>query len=277
MGVTDYIPLTTGWYQRRYKKYLRRLGRKASAVVFLEYPDKQVVPWPAEWDEDLQGWVLPNGLTVYPRGKGGEPKRMAGVDVVYAYAPNAGVISTEASLLGRALEFNDFTPVDETGQAIDTEELAQRAPNPGQTASDQAVADGGLTGAGATDRIGTPDAESVLERTGAADAVTNFPLYHAVEYELSDADEFDPAPVDASDARLAAEKKKQAARDESELMKYAGLALAAGVILALVVVGFIWLINQIQVGGGGGAESGGGVIFGSLQTTVTLLGGGFGA
>lgn len=231
--VREYIPGTQARRDRLLHEILQKEAAKGDVLVELEYPDGSVSLKPAAWNDEYQMWVTGDGHPVIPRGEGGGAKQLGrGIPIVRAYAPNAAPVSTEAALIARAEEEGEFVPVGEDGQpAIDRGDLKPGHAGNGATA----VADGGNV-----------------------EVVDHVPTY-GVEFSLADADRYDPNPVSAQDVELAIDKAESAGEDEGQILRYVAYGAAATLAIVLILLGAIWLMNQI-----GGSSGGGGTIMNYL-------------
>ena len=222
---------------------LRKLAGKGDGVVLLEWQDGTVTPETLSWNSEVDAWEIPRlDKRIFPRGKGGDPKRLMGADVVYAYADVPAPVSTETAILGRALNEEQTVETDANGQP--TEPVA--SDEPGEDVADPsdpgAVADGG-------------QAVKFSSNNPAVNETPNYPVkgltWDAIEISLRDAVEYDPYPADESDARKAAEWAELSARDQGKMLRYLayGFGAAAGFVVLLMVV--IWLLGQIGDGSTG--------------------------
>jgi hypothetical protein len=238
--IRQYVPFTTARRQRLFNIGLQNLANDADALCQMEWQDGKETLHKAEWDQDLEGWELVDvDKRVLPRGRGGDPKLLYGVPVIRAYSEEAAPISTEAALLARALEEEEYVEADEDGHP--TEPVARD--EPGEDVVD------------ATDPDAVADGGTLTSARSTANRVPNFPAagqtWDAVEYSLRDAAEYDPNPVNEADARKAAEWAELSAWDSSEILRYImyGAGGAVG-ILALFVI-LIWFLGQIGDGSTG--------------------------
>lgn len=263
MSLASYIPFTAARQKRKIrsnlKKYMGRYARQGDALGEVEYPDGKVVYVPVEWNSETDKWETPGGKMFFPRGKGGGPKMIAGsIPLVRLYAPNAGVISTEACLIAGAQETDQYESLDETGEPIEETEPAP-TPEAGDDGLAEPVADGGVVGNG---RV-VEDHE--------ADRRTDYPC-DGVEIEFSDASEYDPYPVRQSDVRSAVDHARRAGSKQGKMLRYLGYGAAGAVAIVLLILGFIWLLGQIGSGSGAEGAGGGGGLPMSLSVTADLVG-----
>jgi hypothetical protein len=225
----EYIPGTAARADRLLHKGVAGKD-KGDILVELEYPDGKVSLVPAEWNDEYMAWVTVRGRLVYPRGEGRKVITLGNTDLVRAYAPNAGAISTEAALVATAQETEEFTPIGPDGEPL-PDDPADLDPE----RADQVMTDGG--------------------DLAVADRRTDFPLYHAVQFDLSDADRYDPNPVQANEVSTAIDIAEAAGDDGSENLRYGLYGLLAGAGIALVAFALFMFLG----GGGGGGGGGTGV------------------
>lgn len=244
--IAQFIPGTQSRAQRLFQKALAKRAKKADCLLWVEYPDGDVRIKRAVWNSEINCWETDSGQRWFPRGEGGDPKRINGVPIVQVHASDAGIVSTESSLMAGSVEQGLVAAVDKHGQLINreaqrrrdadpeavekvaNEELGQDPPDPDASpgTNGHAVADGG-------------------EQPEIADIV---PLYEGIEFALSDAVKYDPFPVREEDARQAAEWYEIAGRDDRSLLKYVGMGAVGAVLIILGVLGFIWLLGEIGSG-----------------------------
>ncbi|AXR80707.1 hypothetical protein [Natrarchaeobaculum sulfurireducens] len=218
--ITQYVPFTDARRERMFRVGLHKLADGCDALVLMEWPDKQATLHQAIWNSEIAGWELDNGKRIFPRGKGGDPKNYAGVDIVYAHSEAAGPVSTEASLIAGAEEQDLYKEVDENGDPV----------------QQGVAADGG-------------------QPAEVDDHVPDFPVkgleWDAVEFNLGDAVEYDPFPVREDDARQAAEWAELSAKDEGQALKYVAYGALGVVLIVAFFVILLWALNAVSSGDGG--------------------------
>jgi hypothetical protein len=237
--IRQYVPFTTARRQRLFALGLDGLASDADALCQMEWQDGKETLHKAEWDEEHEGWELIDvDKRVLPRGRGGDPKLLYGVPVIRAYSEEAGPISTEAALLGRSQEMNEYVEADADGHPTETVGPEQ----PGDTVDHidpNAISDGG----------------AITSLKPTTNRVPNFPAkgqtWDAVEYSLRDAAEYDPNPVNEADARKAAEWAELSAWDSGEMLRHImyGAAGVVGIVAFFVVL--LWFLGQIGDGSTG--------------------------
>jgi hypothetical protein len=195
-----------------------------------------------------------------------------GIPVWFVYAGNAGVISTEASLIADAERFGDVVDVG-AGDEVPDElfELGVEDPNGGRSHEDQSDSGGTDPGSGAqaspTPRTdgGVPD----VEDDAAIYDLRPPEQSDGVAIDVRDPDDFDPFPVTRSDAKAAAEWFEQSADDGTDTwMKGFLVGIVVSVVLAAIFMGGPWILTEVVGGGGSG---GGGTDGGGTTVTGTLL------
>lgn len=227
--VKEYIPGTAARAERLLKKGMAGID-KGDVLVELEYPDGKVSLVPAEWNDEYDAWVTVRGRLVFPRGEGGKYKKLAGTEVVRAYSPNAGAMTTEAAVIAGAQETGQFVPIGPDGDPL-PEDPADLDPE----RAEEVFTDGG--------------------EVQVTDRRTDFPTYHAIEFELSDADRYDPNPVQSNEVSTAVDIAEAAGDDGTENLKYGLYGLIAGAGIALVAFALFMFLSGNGGGGGGGGTS----------------------
>jgi|APHM01.1.fsa_nt_gi hypothetical protein len=117
-AISQFVPGTQARASRLFGKSLRKKAKGADAVLWVEYVDGDVKLKRAKWDGEINGWVTKQGKRFFPRGKGGDPKRINGVPIVQCHASDAGVVSTEAAMATGALEEGLVAPLDHRGRVL---------------------------------------------------------------------------------------------------------------------------------------------------------------
>jgi hypothetical protein len=250
-ALAQYIPLTQSRADRLFKKSLQKRAKGADTLVWLEFPDGDVKLKKALWNDELNCWELESGHRFYPRGRGGDPKRLGGVPVIQCHAEDAGIVSTEAALVGGAVEQGLVAPVTESGQVLGPSRTAHGAVD--IDAVQDAVND--ELGIDAEPAVGpAANGESAQAATdgGQVEIADYVPLYDGVEFGLRDAVDYDPFPVREEDARQAAEWYEMAGLDDRSFLKYVLYGAAGACLILFAFVGLIWLLGQI----GGGDSTG---------------------
>lgn len=264
-AIGQFVPGTQSRADRLFKKSLRKKGKQGDAVLWVEYTDGDVRLKPAQWDGEINGWVTPEGKRFFPRGKGGDPKRINGVPIVQCHASDAGVISSEAALATGALEEGLVAPVDHQGQVLGPirKGATDQDPDAVQDEVNAAVENGELDVSPA-DANGDESAATDGGRVKPADYLV---LYDGVEFRLGDAVDYDPFPVREEDARQAAEWFELAGRDDRSYLRYVAYGAVGAFLIVLGLLGFIWLLGEI---GGGGSGSPGISLSLSIDTARLL-------
>lgn len=256
----------------------------ADGLALVEWEDGSITLRPVIWESDLSMLIDPETQDFwFARGRGSEPKDWNGIPVWRVYAGNAGVISTEACLIGDAERWDDVIDVGD-GDTVPDElfDLGLEDPNGGRTHADtggldasdlepspatatgngagEVRADGGAAAANGGSPVDVPDGAAIydLRPPQAADGVA---------IDVRDADDFDPFPVNREDAKAAAEWFERATGDETDTwMKGFIVGIVVTVVLALIFLGGPWLASQLAGGGGGGGGGGS-----SLPALLSLL------
>jgi hypothetical protein len=260
-AIGQFVPGTQARADRLFNKSLAKRAKGADALLWIEYPDGDVRIKRATWDREINGWVSESGKRFYPRGKGGDPKRIGGVPIVQCHASDAGVISSEAALTAGALESGLVAPIDHHGQVLNpirgdrTDQDAEAV----QGEVDRAIENGEV-------EIDADNAPSENGETaadgGRVEPADYLVLYDGVEFRLGDAVDYDPFPVREEDARQAAEWFELAGRDDRSLLKYVAYGAVGAFVIVLGLLGFIWLLGEIGSGSSTGV---------SLWTDTTRL------
>lgn len=243
-GLAGFIPGTQARADRLFKKSLARRASKGDVLLWIEYPDGDVKIKPGMWNEEINCWETAGGQRWFPRGKGGDPKRVGSVPVVQVHTSDAGIVSTDSTLMAGAVTQGLVAALAPDGTLLNRRSVkatgadAAAAEELANAELDQEPPDSGAMTNGKT----ATDGGAVQEP---ADYV---PLYDGVEFALSDAVEYDPFPVREEDARQAAEWYEIAGRDDKGLLKYVGMGAVAAVLIILGVLGFIWLLGEIGSG-----------------------------
>jgi len=262
----QFIPGTQARARRLFNKSLAKQAKKADALCWVEYPDGDVRLKPATWNKEINAWVTSNGKRFFPRGKGGDPKRINGVPVVQCHASDAGVISTEAAVAAGAIDEGLVAPVDQQGTVV------MRDGSRDRDAVQRAVDDRLENGASPTTQVTQPAGAAATDG-GQTEIAGYVPIFDGVEFRLGDAVDYDPFPVREEDARQAAEWFELAGRDDRSYLKYVGYGAVGAFVIVLGLLGFIWLLGEV-----GGGESTGitlsiGIdtakLFASIITTLT--------
>lgn len=284
MSLKTYIPFTAA--RQRYKiqknlqKYYKRFAKQADALGEVEYPDGKVVYVPIEWDGEMDRWKTPNGKHFFPRGKGGGPKMLAGqIPLVRLFSTEAAPISTEAAIIAGAEETDNTVPVDEAGNELEAEEgeadpwqpvEGNDGPGVGSDPDPVPATDGGAVPGALSGGGPGPTPNAAVEQVEEADRKVDYPV-DGIEFELSDAAEYDPNPVTQETVQAAVDHARRAGSNQAKLLKMIGYGAAAGVGIVLLVLGFVWLLNQI----GGGSEGGGGAVISMAKPLAALAWGVF--
>jgi hypothetical protein len=134
----SYIPFTAARRQRLLAECLHKRAAGHAGLAFVEWEDGSKTIEAVDWDNDNSALVDQKGNRWFVRGLGGDPKDLVGVPVWDVYAGNAGVISTEASLLADAEQFQDRVYDVEAGEELPDDLVAEglKDPNTGKTPGD---------------------------------------------------------------------------------------------------------------------------------------------
>lgn len=270
--VKEYIPGTEERRDRLFGEILAKKCGSYDGLAFVEWEDGSKTIEPVRWDSDNSAIVDEKGNRWFARGLGAEPKEIAGVPVWDVFAGNAGIISTEASLIADAERHQDNVYDVEDGEQLpdDVIEEGIEDPNQGKTPADvmdspqspQTPAEANASaGDVATDGGVEADAEgAVYDLRPPKDPKTG-ERYDGVAISVRDPDYFDPNPVTRSDAKAAvewAERAGDVGRDDRLIW----LGIGAGLVIVMWAVMTIlpWLLSQIGgaiggSGGGGGGQS----------------------
>lgn len=265
--VKQFIPGTEARRNRLFSQILAKKAGDHDGLAFVEWEDGSKTIEPVRWDSDNSAIVDDKGNRWFARGLGAEPKRLAGIPVWNVYAGNAGIISTEASLIADAERHQDNVYDVGAGEELPDDVVAEgiEDPNGGKTPADvmqgpqgpqtpgEAEADAGDV---ATDGGVAADAEGAVYDLRPPDG------YDGVAVSVRDPDYFDPNPVTRSDAKAAvewAERAGEASRNERLIW----LAIGAGLVGAMwLLMTFVpWLLGQI---GGATSPAGGSTMTGLL-------------
>jgi hypothetical protein len=260
-SIAQYIPGTQSRADRLLRASLARRASKGDVLLWIEYPDGDVKLKPAVWNSEISCWESAGGQRWFPRGKGGDPKRVGSTPVVQVHASDAGVISTESTLIGGAVEQGLVAPVDKYGNLLNRQAHDRRGRDPDaiQDLVDEELDDERAASAEVKEPV---DAKQAATDGGGQRAVADYvPLYDGIEFALSDAVEYDPFPVREDDARQAAEWYEIAGRDDKSLLKYVGMGAVGAFLLVLGLLGFIWLLGEV----GGGDSTGVSLMIDSLR------------
>jgi hypothetical protein len=247
-AISQFVPGTQARASRLFGKSLRKKAKGADAVLWVEYVDGDVKLKRAKWDGEINGWVTKQGKRFFPRGKGGDPKRINGVPIVQCHASDAGVVSTEAAMATGALEEGLVAPLDHRGRVLGPipEGRTDQDPEAVQQEVDAAIENGELN-------VDAPENGDAPDGDAAADGGTVQPadylvLYDGVEFRLGDAVDYDPFPVREEDARQAAEWFELAGRDDRSYLRYVAYGAVGSFLIVLGLIGFVWLLGEIGSG-----------------------------
>lgn len=251
MGAKSFVPGTAAYSEKHFVKYLRKKARGHDVLLLIEWADGQLTEMPADYHADKDGWYkTPPGLMFANVGEGVDPVSFHGVPTVRCHAEIACPISTTAAIQAEYEEAGEFDIVSDNGKTQKVVQFTPADENGNGHSNGEAVADGG--GYNRREYDIRPPAPAVGHAFG-----------------LEEVKQRAPNPVSPNMIRRAYEFGKQKARDQGRVLKIAGIALGVGLALALTVMGFIWLLNQLgSSGGGGGGGDGGG---GSVLSILSLL------
>ncbi|WP_367175093.1 hypothetical protein [Haloarcula rubripromontorii] len=248
MGVKSFIPGTAAYSEKHFVKYLHKKARGHDVMLLIEWDDNKITEMPADYHADKDGWyVTPPGLMFANVGEGVDPVSFHGVQTIRCHAGIACPISTTAAIQSEYEECGEFEVVaDDNDRSKKVIEITPADEN--GHGNGEAMADGG---AARREYKIRPPAPAVGHAFG-----------------LEEVKQRAPNPVNPNMIRRAYEFGKQKARDQGRVLKIAAIALGVGLALALTVMGFIWLLNQLGSGGGGGGGDGGG---GTVLSILSLL------
>jgi hypothetical protein len=266
MGLKDKIPGTQARRDRLFQTILAKEVGDHDGLALVEWEDGSVTLKPVIWESDLSAIIDPETRDMwFARGRGGQPKNFSGLDLWYVYAGNAGIISTEASLIADQERHDDVIDVG-AGDEVPDEvfELGIHDPNNDRIHGEQDEVDGSVSMEDTdplTPSAGDPsraraDGGGVIDISDEAAVYDLRPPegYDGVAIDIRDPDDFDPWPVTREDAKAAAEHFERSVDDGTDTwMKgfLVGLLVALGIWLLMTIVP--WLLGQI---GGGSVDTG---------------------
>jgi len=260
--VREYIPYTQARRDRLFQTALVREVGDASGLAIVEWEDGSVTLKPVTFESAISALIDEDGNMWFARGLGSKPKDFNGIPVWYVYAGNAGIVSTEASLIADAERHGDVVDVGD-GEVMPDElfELGLEDPNGGRLhGEEQAPVEGPQqpvtpTAPGNGETPGPARADGGAIDVGENAAVYDLRPpqgYDGVAFSVRDPDYYDPFPVTREDAKAAAEWFERAVDDGTDTwMKgfVVGLLVFAGIWLIFTVIP--WLLAQIGGGGSG--------------------------
>lgn len=274
-AMREFIPFTQARRDRLYQQYLHKEVGDKDGLALVEWEDGSITFRPVIWESDLSMLIDPETQDFwFARGRGAEPKDFNGIPVWRVYAGNAGVISTEACLVGDSERWNEVVDVG-AGDEVPDElfELGLEDPNGGRSHSAETESPTApIEGPTATPGTGNGRGRARADGGAAVDAPDDAAIYDlrppsnfdGQTIDVRDADDFDPFPVTREDAKAAAEWFERATDDSTDTwMK--------GFIVGLVVFAVIWLLMTIipwLLGEIGGADASGA---GESLTGILLL------
>lgn len=256
MGLRHYIPGTQARRDRLFQQTLRKEVGDKDGLAFVEWEDGSVTMKPVVWESDLSCIMDEDGNMWFAKGLGSEPVNFHGIHVWYVFAGNAGIISTEASLIAaeeRAGTVIDVAEGDEVPD--DLFELGLEDPNGNRTHDGEP--DPLEASDGADRQVAQTDGGVIDDPEGAIYDLRPPKGYDGVAISVRDPDYYDPYPVTRQDAKAAAEWFEQAGGEATDVwMKgfIVGLLVFAAIWGLMTIVP--WLLQQIGgSGGGGGGET----------------------
>lgn len=269
----EYIPFTQARRDRLFQKVLVNEVGNHDGLAIVEWEDGSVTFKPVSFEAEISALIDDDGNMWFARGLGSKPKNFNGIQAWYVYAGNAGVISTEASLIADAERHGDVVDVG-AGETVPDElfELGIDDPNGGRIHGEQPEAvegpPGPATPAGAGNGSTPAHARADGGMVDVDDNAAVYDLrppqgYDGVAFSVRDPDYFDPYPVTREDAKAAAEWFERSVEDGPDTwMKgfLVGLLVFAGIWLVLTVIP--WLLGEI--GGSGASIDTGGALTGML-------------
>lgn len=266
MGIRSRIPGTQARRDRLFQEILTKEVGDKDGLALVEWEDGSITLKPVIWESDLSAIIDPETNDFWlARGRGAEPKDFNGIPVWRVYAGNAGVISTEAALIGDRERFDDVVDVG-AGDEVPDElfELGLEDPNGNRT---HAEVEGSIP-EGPSPNGATPEAGAAQTATDGGAPASMAPSEGAIydlrapdgfdgqAIDVRDADDFDPYPVSRDDAKSAAEWFEQSAEDATDTwMKGFLVGILVTVGLAAIFLGGPWLASQIA-GSGAGTSAG---------------------
>lgn len=264
----EYIPGTQSRRDRLFAKILAKRVGNCDGLAIVEWEDGSVTLKPVIWESDLSAIMDPeSGDLWFARGRGAKPKDFNGIPVWYVFAGNAGVISTEASLIADSERWDDIVDVG-AGEQVpdDLFELGIDDPNGNRFHDQDEPVDGSVSTEGpapiapqAGNGQGRVEADGGM--VDVADDAAIYDLrppenYNGVAIDVRDADDFDPYPVTREDAKAAAEWFERSVDDGTDTwMKGFIVGIVVSVILATIFLGGPWLAGQLASGGSSAGEN----------------------
>jgi len=264
MGLQSKIPYTQARRDRLFQEILAKEVGDGDGLALVEWEDGSVTLRPVQWESDLSALIDPeSGDMWFARGRGSKPKDMSGIPVWYVYAGNAGVISTEASLIADQERHGDVVDVGE-GEAMPDElfEMGLEDPNGGRFHADEADGSVSMDEQPGPIAPGTNGQSRAVGDGGTVDVGSEAAVYDlrppegfdGVAIDVRDPDDFDPWPVTREDAKAAAEWFERSVDDGTDTwMKGFLVGILVTVILAAIFLGGPWLATQLASGSGGGS------------------------
>ena len=232
-SIKQYIPTTKARQERLFAMGLQKQLGSHEALLQVEWPDGSETFQPADWHKETSSWLTPGGARWYKKGRGGESHNLLGVPVVHVSAENAGVVSAQSAKIAAREENLEYCDAD--GRPLEVVETDAT----GEPAKVE-YADSG-------------EPYQVAADGGEIDLYYDLSVVGGEVINRSEAGLYDPFPVSRQEADQAVEFAKTAANDleRSAAIKY----IAVGFGLAMLMLGFMWLLGQIGGGGGDGGVS----------------------
>ena len=272
-SIKTFIPGTQARRDRLFSEILAKEVDDKDGLAFVEWEDGSTTMKPVVWNSDLSCIMDEDGNMWFARGLGAEPTNFNGIPVWHVFAGNAGIISTEASLIADQERHGDVIDVGE-GDTVPNdlielgikEELGDPSANgEGDLEPSAAAGNGQQTARADGGHVINEDVDGAIYDLRPPKG------YDGVAISIREPDNYDPYPVTRQDAKAAAEWFEQAGSQATDVwMK--------GFIVGLVVFGLIWTLMTVipwllgQVGGaGGGGETINGLLL--LLAGPTSIGG----
>ena len=98
-SIKTFIPGTQARRDRLFSEILAKEVDDKDGLAFVEWEDGSTTMKPVVWNSDLSCIMDEDGNMWFARGLGAEPTNFNGIPVWHVFAGNAGIISTEASLI----------------------------------------------------------------------------------------------------------------------------------------------------------------------------------
>jgi len=276
MNLSAYIPGSDAWNEARFRKYLNAIQGDGEVLLQIEWPDGSLSYEPGRWRKEYNAYQgMRSEYLFFSRGKGRRKLDFGANTIVPVYAPNAGLMSTEAIITADRRDAGEYRVVEkqENGGVVEYERYHDKwlpvgedppVVDPNDESADldseangSAVADGGTTlktdaQLGIDDKLLSMAPPSATFNVSDGEVVDLEYDYDGEVKSLKQASDYDPNPVEQDDLRSMMKLIRAGAEDEDEKVQYLlmGIAVGAGGVF-LFLIG-MWLMNQI--GGGGGVS-----------------------